>query len=154
MSNARAFRPTGPTFLRQGRSSAATAEGREAVLARLELVAHVLDTAFVIPGTNRRVGIDALIGLVPVVGDLLTTALSSYILYEAKRLGVPKMLLARMMGNVALHGVAGMVPLFGDVFDAAFKANQRNVRLLRAHLERSGTVNPGTIDGTAVRLDG
>jgi hypothetical protein len=161
MSDARAFRANpfradafGPAFgqgpLRMPRADAS----REETLARLELIAHLLDTAFVIPGLNRRVGIDAIIGLVPVVGDLVTTALSSYIIYEAKRLGVPKHVLARMIANVALDGVVGMVPLFGDLFDAAFKANRRNVRILRAHLERTGGLRPGVIDGTATRLDG
>ncbi|MEH3146877.1 MAG: DUF4112 domain-containing protein [Methylobacterium frigidaeris] len=122
------------------------------VLARLELLAHILDTAFVLPG-NRRIGLDALVGLIPVVGDLVTTAVSSYIIWEARRLNVPRTLIARMAANVAIDGVVGAVPLVGDLFDAAFKANRRNVRLLRRHLERSGAVRPTTIDGTATRID-
>src|SRR6185503_6213189 len=110
---------------------------REASLARLEKLAFLLDSAFLIPGTNRRVGLEAVIGLVPVIGDIAGVALSSYILYEAKRLGVPRWLLARMALNVAFDGAVGVVPLAGDLFDAAFKANRRNVRLLRKHLERS-----------------
>lgn len=152
MSNAYAFPPTGPAFGRSPSRMPGAGASPEAMLERLEFVAHLLDTAFVIPGTNRRVGIDAIIGLIPVVGDLATTALSSYIIYEARRMGVPKRVLARMAANVALDGVVGMVPLFGDLFDAAFKANRRNVRILRAHLERTGSLRPGTIDGTAVRL--
>jgi hypothetical protein len=124
----------------------------EAVLARLDLLSHLLDTAFVIPGTNRRVGLDAAIGLIPVVGDLITTALSSYIIWEARRLGVPKLTLMRMMGNVAIDGAIGMIPLAGDVFDAFYKSNRRNVALLRAHLERKGVARPGVIEGTATRL--
>lgn len=124
----------------------------DAVLARLDLLAHLLDTAFVIPGTNRRVGLDAAIGLIPVVGDLITTALSSYIIWEARRLGVPKLVLMRMIANTAIDGAIGVIPLAGDLFDAFYKANSRNVALLRAHLERTGATRPGVIEGTATRL--
>ena len=126
----------------------------EASLARLEMLAHILDTAFLIPGINRRVGLEAVIGLVPVVGDIAGVVISSYIVYEAKRLGAPRWLIARMALNVAFDGAVGIVPLAGDLFDAAFKANRRNVRLLRRWMERSGTVRPGEIEGKDVRLDG
>ncbi|MGU3536340.1 DUF4112 domain-containing protein [Methylobacterium sp. A54F] len=132
----------------------ATDADRAASLARLEQLAHLLDSAFLIPGLNRRVGLEAVIGLVPVVGDVAGMVLSSYIVYEAKRLGAPRWLIARMAMNVAFDGLVGAVPLAGDLFDAAFKANRRNVRLLRRHLERSGGVRPSEIEGTAVRLDG
>ena len=130
-----------------------TDTGPEASLRRLEHLAHLMDTAFLIPGLNRRVGLDAVIGLVPVVGDIAGVAIASYIVYEAKRLGAPRWLILRMAANVALDGVVGAVPLAGDLLDAAFKANRRNVRLLRRHLERSGTLRPSEIDGTATRLD-
>lgn len=128
--------------------------GREASLARLEALAHLMDTAFVIPGINRRVGFDALIGLVPLVGDVAGMVISSFIVYEAKRLGAPRWLLARMGLNVAFDGLIGAVPVAGDLFDAAFKANRRNVRLLRRWMERSGGLRPAEIEGTATRLDG
>ncbi|WP_375464600.1 DUF4112 domain-containing protein [uncultured Methylobacterium sp.] len=127
---------------------------REASLARLEALAHLLDSAFLIPGINRRVGLEALIGLVPVVGDLVGLVISSYIVGEARRLGAPRWLLGRMALNVAFDGAIGIVPLAGDLFDAAFKANIRNVRLLRRWMERSGGVRPNEIEGTAVRIDG
>jgi hypothetical protein len=130
-----------------------TDDSREASLLRLEQLAHLMDSAFVIPGLNRRIGLDSVMGLVPVVGDVAGMLLSSYIVYEARRLGVPRWLLARMALNVAFDGVVGSVPLAGDIFDAAFKANRRNVRLLRRHLERHGGVRPNEIEGTAVRLD-
>ena len=130
-----------------------TDNSREASLLRLEQLAHLMDSAFVIPGLNRRIGLDSVMGLVPVIGDVAGMLLSSYIVYEARRLGVPKWLLARMALNVAFDGVVGSVPLAGDIFDAAFKANRRNVRLLRRHLERHGGVRPNEIEGTAVRLD-
>lgn len=111
---------------------------REQTLRRLDALATLLDSAFVIPGTTFRMGIDGVIGLVPVLGDLITTAISSYILYEARRLGVSKLTLARMAGNVAVDGIIGAIPIVGDMFDIAFRANRRNVHILRAHLERRG----------------
>jgi hypothetical protein len=79
--------------------------------------------------------VEALIGLFPVIGDLIGVALSSYIVNEAARLGAPKSVLARMAFNVGIEGLAGMVPFAGDVFDAAWKANQRNVALLERWLD-------------------
>ena len=90
-----------------------------------------MDTAFVVPGTKIRFGLDALIGLVPGIGDAITTAISLFIVNEARALGAPRLLIARMVGNVALDGVVGAVPLVGDVFDVAFRANRRNMALLR-----------------------
>ncbi|UMY17490.1 DUF4112 domain-containing protein [Methylobacterium organophilum] len=130
-----------------------TDTGPEASLQRLEQLAFVMDSVFLIPGTNRRVGVDALIGLVPVIGDIAGMAIASYIVYEARRLGAPRWLVARMMANVAFDGAVGAVPLAGDLLDAAFKANRRNVRLLRRHLERKGGLRPSEIEGTAVRID-
>ncbi|WP_409564324.1 DUF4112 domain-containing protein [Methylobacterium sp. J-076] len=126
--------------------------GHEASLARLETLAHLMDSAFVIPGINRRVGFDALIGLVPLVGDVAGMVISSFIVYEARRLGAPRWLVGRMALNVAFDGVIGAVPLAGDIFDAAFKANRRNVRLLRRWMERTGGVRPNEIEGTATRI--
>jgi hypothetical protein len=109
---------------------------REQRLARLEAVAKLLDVAFIVPGTNVRYGIDGLIGLIPVVGDIITTAIALWVVREARALGAPWHLTARMLGNVALDGVVGAVPLVGDAFDVMFRANMRNVRLLRRWLDR------------------
>jgi hypothetical protein len=103
---------------------------------RLERLAWLLDSSIPIPGTRFSVGLDALIGLVPVIGDLAGVILSSTILVEAARLGVGRSVLLRMALNVAIEGVVGLVPLAGDVFDAAWKANRRNVRLLDQWLEQ------------------
>lgn len=102
---------------------------------RLARLAWLLDSSIPIPGTRFTIGLEALIGLFPVVGDAVGVFLSSYIVREAAALGVPRSILARMVFNVALEGLVGMIPLAGDVFDAAYKANQRNVRLLNAWLE-------------------
>jgi hypothetical protein len=110
--------------------------GRQAVYRRLARLAWLLDSSIPIPGTRLSIGLEALIGLVPFVGDVIGVVLSSYILAEAARLGASPSVLARMAFNVAVEGAIGAVPLAGDVFDAAWKANQRNVRLLNAWLER------------------
>jgi hypothetical protein len=90
------------------------------------------------PGTSVRFGFDALIGLFPAVGDLITTALSLFIVHEAYQLGAPSHVIARMLGTVALDGVFGAVPLVGDAFDVLWRANRRNMRLLREWLEGEG----------------
>jgi hypothetical protein len=105
-------------------------------LARLEAVAKLLDVAFILPGTNIRYGIDGLIGLIPVVGDIIATALSLWLVREARALGAPWHITGRMLANVAVQGVVGAVPVAGDAFDVLFRANMRNARLLRRWLER------------------
>jgi hypothetical protein len=95
-----------------------------------------LDVAFIVPGTNIRYGIDGLIGLIPVVGDLITTAISLWLVREARALGAPWQVTARMLGNVALDGVVGLVPVAGDAFDVIFRANVRNVRMLKRWMDK------------------
>ncbi|MBC7767826.1 MAG: DUF4112 domain-containing protein [Phycisphaerales bacterium] len=102
----------------------------------IERLADLLDTRFVIPGTNWRFGLDSIIGLVPGIGDLITTGLGAYIIYRARELGAPLLLIARMVGNLAVDGVVGAIPLVGDVFDFAFRSNAKNVRLLLRHIEK------------------
>jgi Domain of unknown function (DUF4112) len=115
-----------------------TVETEDALITRerLRSLAWLLDSSIPIPGTRLTVGLDALIGLFPILGDLVGVLLSSYILGEAARLGAPKTVLMRMAFNVGVEGVVGIVPFAGDVFDAAWKANQRNVRLLDAWIDR------------------
>ena len=126
---------------------------REDSLARITLLAKLLDSAFVIPGTNRRVGFDAVIGLVPGIGDAISTILASYIIWEARQLGLPRWKIARMMGNVAVDTAIGAVPLVGDAFDLFFKANERNLRIIHEHLGTHRKRGPREIDGTATRID-
>lgn len=109
---------------------------REQRIARIEAIAKLLDVAFILPGTNIRYGIDGLIGLIPVIGDIITTAISLWLVREARALGAPWYITARMLGNVAVDGVVGMVPFAGDAFDVMFRANMRNVRLLRRWLDK------------------
>jgi hypothetical protein len=108
---------------------------REQRVARLEGLAKLLDVAFIVPGTNIRYGIDGLIGLIPIVGDVITTAISLWLVREARALGAPWHITARMLGNVALDGAVGIVPFVGDAFDVMFRANIRNVKMLRKWLD-------------------
>ncbi len=105
-------------------------------LARFERLTHFLDDAFKVPGTSLRIGWDTLIGFVPGLGDMITAMLSGYLIYEAKQLGASRWVLTRMVGNVALDFLIGAIPLLGDVFDAFFKSNRRNSRLLKKHLNK------------------
>ena len=102
----------------------------------LHRLAWVLDNSFPVPGLGGyRIGVDGLIGLVPGIGDAVGALLSSYILAEAVRLGVPKTVLLRMYANVLVDSVVGLIPLAGDVFDVTWKANLRNVNLLDTYLD-------------------
>lgn len=109
---------------------------RQAALDRLDRLARLFDTAFVLPGTNVNFGVEALMRLVPGIGDAAASALSCYLLFEAHRMDVPTSLFARMAANVAIEAVAGAVPVLGDLFDVGFRANRRNVRILREHFAR------------------
>ena len=120
------------------RDGAPNAYERRAIVERLDRLATLLDTALALPGTNIRFGIDALVGLVPGIGDLITTALSGYIVYEAHRLGVPGHMIARMVANVTLDAVITAVPVARSVGDVFFRANRRNMRILREWLQREG----------------
>ena len=118
-------------------ASAFDARSRRGALERLDLLANLFDTAFLVPGTNVRFGVESLLRLVPGIGDAAASALSCYLLYEAHRLGVPRALFGRMIANVVLEGTVGAVPLVGDAFDVFFRANRRNVALLREHFART-----------------
>jgi hypothetical protein len=108
---------------------------REQRLARLDAIAKLLDIAFILPGTKIRYGVDGIVGLIPVVGSIVATALSLWLVREARALGAPWHVTARMLGNVAIQGVVGTVPVAGDAFDVLFRANMRNVRLLRRWMD-------------------
>lgn len=104
--------------------------------AQFEKLTRFLDDAIKVPGTNMRIGWDSLIGIVPGLGDVVSTALSGYLIYQAKQLGASNWVLARMAGNVGLDFLIGAVPVVGDVFDVFFKSNRRNSQLLKKHLDR------------------
>lgn len=105
-------------------------------MARLRIIARMFDDAVRVPGTKITFGWDAVLGLIPVVGDAATTVVSSYFLWEAYRLGASKWTLTKMVGNVAGDFVIGIVPLVGDLVDVAWRANRRNMKLLEKELNR------------------
>lgn len=110
--------------------------GRADSLARIEALANLMDSAVVVPGTRLRVGLDSVIGLLPGIGDVLSAVVSSYIVWEARQLGLPRWKLARMIGNVALDTTVGAIPVIGDVLDVFYKSNRRNLRIVQEHLRR------------------
>jgi hypothetical protein len=128
-----------PTLPFSSASYRTGSDSRAERLARLDMLASLMDTALVVPGTNIRFGADALVGLVPGIGDALTTAVSLYIVHEARQLGAPWHVVSRMLANVAVDGVVGAIPILGDAFDVMWRANRRNVALLREHFERKGS---------------
>ena len=109
---------------------------QKATLARLERFSKLTDSSIGIPFTKFNIGLEAVIGLIPVIGDAAGLILSSYVLIEAQRLGVSKRIKTKMIINMLIDFVGGLVPFFGDIFDAFFKANTRNTQLLKKHLNK------------------
>lgn len=116
---------------------------------RIEAMELLLERAFTIPGTSRRVGLDALIGLVPVVGDLVAAAMGAWIIWEGRNLGMSKFHLARMVVNVGVDTAIGAIPLVGDAFDLLFQSNTRNLKIVHRWLDRQHP-QTGTIEGEVV----
>ena len=112
--------------------------GRDAasVRRRIEALESLLERAFIVPGTRLPVGLDAIVGLVPVAGDLVAAALGLYLVWEARNLGMPKWKLARMIANVGFDTLVGAVPFAGDLFDFLFRSNSRNLKIIRKHLDK------------------
>ncbi len=119
------------------------------VLVRLEALSRLLDNAFRVPGTNLRFGFDAVLGLIPGIGDVLTNFVSVYLVLEARRLGVAGWDIARMIGNIVVDVAVSSIPLAGDVFDVFWRANDRNMSIVRNHLARRGRI----IDGEFRHVD-
>jgi hypothetical protein len=112
-----------------------TGSNPASVRQRVEAMERLLEGVFHVPGVGR-VGLDSIIGLVPVLGDLVTAALGAYIVWEANNAGLPKWKLWRMAGNVAFDTAVGAVPVAGDVFDFLFKSNTRNLKIVKRHLDK------------------
>lgn len=119
---------------------------------RLEAMEAVLERLFVVPGINRPVGLDSILGLVPVVGDIVTASMGAWLVWEARNLGMSKFQLARMAGNVGIDTVLGAVPIVGDLFDFAFRSNSRNLRIIKRYLDKH---HPATrmVEGETVAID-
>jgi len=107
-----------------------------AVRQRIEAMEMLLERAITIPVVNRKIGLDAIAGLVPVLGDVLTAALGSYLIWEARNLGLPKWKLARMAANIVFDTAIGAIPVAGDLFDLIYRSNSRNLKIVRKHLDK------------------
>lgn len=117
-----------------------------AVRQRVEMLERLLERSFKIPVIRRDVGLDAIAGLVPVLGDVVTAAMGAYVVWEARNLGLSKWQLWRMGANVAFDTAIGAVPLVGDAFDFFFRSNSKNLRILRKHLDKHHP-STGIIEG-------
>lgn len=113
-----------------------TGSDAASVRARVTAMERLLERSFVIPGTNVPVGLDAIVGLVPVVGDLVTAAMGAYIVWEARNLGLPKWKLARMGANILFDTMIGVIPLVGDAADLMFRSNTKNLRIILKHIDK------------------
>lgn len=107
-----------------------------AVRRRIELLEQLLEGLIEIPGLKRKVGLDAMLGVIPVAGDLIAAALGLYLVWEARNLGMSRWQLARMVGNVGFDTLVGAVPVAGDLFDFLYRSNTRNLRIIRKHLDK------------------
>lgn len=106
------------------------------VTRRVEMVERVLEKAFTIPGLRRKVGLDAVVGLVPVAGDVVSALMGMYLVWEGRNLGMSKWQLARMSANVGVDTLLGAIPVVGDAFDFLFRSNTRNLKLIRKHIAK------------------
>jgi len=103
---------------------------------RVEAMEKVLERLFVVPGLNRPIGLDVILDLVPVVGDVVAAALGAWIVWEARNLGMSKWQIARMTGNVGVDFLLGAIPWVGAIPDFFFRSNSRNLRIIRRHLDK------------------
>jgi uncharacterized protein DUF4112 len=137
-----------------GKTLGALPVGRDpaSVRRRVEAMEHVLERMFIVPGINRPVGLDVILDVVPVAGDLIATALGAWIVWEARNLGMSKWQLARMAGNVGIDTLLGAIPWIGAIPDFFFRSNSRNLRIIKRYLDKH---HPGTrtIEGSAVRRE-
>lgn len=113
-------------------------------LSKIRKIANLLDTAIGIPGTKIRFGLDPILGLIPGGGDLIAACISGYTIYLAKRIGIERSDLYQMIKNIAIETTVGSIPIAGDLFDAYFKANIRNLEILENHLAKTNELNPST----------
>jgi hypothetical protein len=127
------------------RTSAPVVGTRQPIqIERLRAVSRLLDNAFSVPGTRIRFGLDALIGLVPGIGDAVGALFSGYVILQASRLGAPKSVISRMITNVAIDTVVGWIPVLGDLFDVGWKANLKNLALLEQHVQQPAAAKVGS----------
>ncbi|MBD3729241.1 MAG: DUF4112 domain-containing protein [Sphingomonadales bacterium] len=106
------------------------------IRARIEAMEMLLERSIRIPGVNYAIGLDAIVGLIPVVGDVITAAMGAWIVWEARNLGLPRWKLWRMGGNIAFDTLLGAVPVAGDAFDLLYRSNSKNLKIVKRHLDK------------------
>jgi len=116
----------------------------------IDQLSHLMDRAFTIPGTNIQIGVDSILGLIPGIGDTLSVGVSGYIYTFAKKAGVPWYKRTHMIWNIFIDWLIGIIPLFGDIFDVAFKANTKNVAIIKAHYQKQKDAD--VIDGNYTKI--
>lgn len=126
------------------------ADNPQAARKRIEMLELLLERSIPVPGFKTPIGLDAIIGLVPVVGDAISAALGTYIIWEARNMGLPKWKIWRMIGNLGVDTAIGAIPIAGDAFDVLFRSNSRNLRILKKHLDRHVPASQ-VIEGTVIR---
>ena len=109
-------------------------KGREEAQRRLQRIAKLMDSQIRVPVLGLRIGADAVLGLVPGVGDAITGLIGAYLIYEAQRLGVPRSAILRMVANIVFDTAVGAIPIAGDIWDFFFRANDRNMQILARHI--------------------
>ena len=117
---------------------------------RVEVMERILERMFVIPGTNQKVGLDMILDLVPGIGDIAGAALGSYLVWEARNIGMSKWQMTRMAGNVGFDFLLGLIPWVGAIPDFFFRSNSRNLKLIRKHLDKHHA-DTATVEGEIVR---
>lgn len=127
--------------LRRMAQSLPTGTDPQSVRRRIEALEQLLEGMFVVPVIGKRVGLDAIIGLVPVAGDVIAAGMGLYLVWEARNLGLPRWKIWRMIGNVGFDTLLGAVPVAGDLFDFLYSSNTRNLKIVRRHLDKH---HPGT----------
>ena len=118
---------------------------------RVEVMERILERMFVIPGTNQKVGLDVILDLVPGIGDIAGAALGSYLVWEARNIGMSKWQMTRMAGNVGFDFLLGLIPWVGAIPDFFFRSNTRNLRIIKRHLDKHHA-ETATIEATATAL--
>ena len=120
----------------EGANEALTSSSPAAVRRRIEALEHLLEGLFTIPGTNRKVGLDVILDLIPIGGSAVAAIMGSYIAWEARNLGMPKSTIIRMAGNIGVDALLGAIPFIGAVPDFFFRSNTRNVKLIKRYLDK------------------
>lgn len=139
-----------PSRLNDGRVQLPLGSDPASVRYRLEALEKLLERSFVLPGTNRQVGLDAIVGLIPVAGDTISAAVGLYLIWEARNLGMSRFQLGRMIGNVGFDWLVGLVPIAGDILDFVYRSNSKNLKIVLRHLDRHHP-STGLIDASELR---